>query len=134
MTARCAHLVLAGGGVKTTALAGAYCLLIEQRPIRLGPPASEVDTAGYELPASGHGQRVWNLAPRIADDQHCSPVVQGRRAPIDNIVVGRALLDGVMELHAVDTDAPSTADGNAERREERGTDRRPNMTFLRGRG
>lgn len=85
--------------------------------ILLGPPGSELGTAGAERPDQGDGARLWNLAPRIPEDQRFSRVYRGRGELIDHILVSRALLDGAQEVRTVAGEAlPSIADDPTSRR------------------
>lgn len=72
-----------------------------------GPPGSEIGTGGFHQPDRGDPQRLWNLAPAIAEDRRYSRVFQGRRELIDHIFVSDRLLprqdDGKRRLPEVDS-------------------------------
>jgi len=57
----------------------------------LGPPGSEIGTAGYDRPDGGDGQRLWNLAPRIPEANRYSRVYHGRPELIDHILASHAV-------------------------------------------
>lgn len=81
--------------------------------ILLGPPGSELGTAGADVPDRGDGARLWNLAPRIPAEQRFTRVYRGRRELIDHILVSRALLDAAQEVRTVSGESRilSRADG-----------------------
>jgi endonuclease/exonuclease/phosphatase family metal-dependent hydrolase len=58
----------------------------------LGPPGSEIGTAGFNQPDAGDHQRLWNLAPLMPDGKNYSRVNQGRKELIDHILVSAALV------------------------------------------
>jgi predicted extracellular nuclease len=96
--------------------------------ILYGPPGSEIGTAGFDQADRGDGQRLWNLAPRIPEDQRFSRIYHGRGELIDHILVSLALV-GTVADGAVHTDGagptPSITDQPAERRNAAGSDHRP---------
>jgi endonuclease/exonuclease/phosphatase family metal-dependent hydrolase len=58
--------------------------------ILLGPPGSELETAGFDQPDHGDGMRLWNLAPRLAalhPDHAFTRRFHGRDELIDHILV-----------------------------------------------
>jgi predicted extracellular nuclease len=59
-----------------------------------GPPGSEIGTEGFDRPDKGDGQRLWNLAPLIPDDQRFSRVYRGRGELIDHLLLSHALITG----------------------------------------
>jgi endonuclease/exonuclease/phosphatase family metal-dependent hydrolase len=88
--------------------------------ILLGPPGSEIGTAGETAPDKGDVWRLWNLAPRIPEDRRFTRVFRGRRELIDHILVSHALLagatevdTGVQSLPSVDTDPRARRDATA---------------------
>jgi len=87
----------------------------------LGPPGSEINTAGFNQPDQGDHQRLWNLAPLMPDGKNYSRVNQGRKELIDHILVSAALVKPVnaITVAAVIPQAlPSiTTDPNARRNE-----------------
>jgi predicted extracellular nuclease len=93
-----------------------------------GPPGSEIGTDGFDQPDRGDGQRLWNLAPRIPEQQRFSRRYQGRRELIDHILVSHALVHHVADGD-VRTDAagptPSISDDPGPRRNAAGSDHRP---------
>jgi predicted extracellular nuclease len=93
-----------------------------------GPPGSEIGTAGLNQPDRGDGQRLWNLAARIPENQRFSRMYRGRGELIDHILISHALLDSVAD-GAVKTDGagptPSINDEPGERRDAPGSDHRP---------
>lgn len=94
--------------------------------ILLGPPGSEIGTAGYDQSDRGDGQRLWNLAARIPEADRFSRVYRGRGELIDHILVSQALVGTVANGEVATTGAaPSINDDPASRREEPGSDHRP---------
>src|SRR3954469_18849106 len=53
----------------------------------LGPPGSEIGTAGFDTPDQGDRQRLWNLAPLMPEGKNYPRVNQGRKELIDHILV-----------------------------------------------
>jgi endonuclease/exonuclease/phosphatase family metal-dependent hydrolase len=87
----------------------------------LGPPGSEIGTAGFGQPDKGDHQRLWNLAPLMPEGKNYSRIYQGRKELIDHILVSGALVE---PLHSISVEAvnaehlPSiAADPNARRAE-----------------
>lgn len=68
--------------------------------ILLGPPGSELGTAGFERPDRGDPWRLWNVAPLIPAEHRYTRVFAGRRELIDHILVSRFL---VTRTASVDT-------------------------------
>jgi endonuclease/exonuclease/phosphatase family metal-dependent hydrolase len=60
--------------------------------ILLGPPGSELGTPGADQPDQGDKSRLWNLAPRIPDDERFTRVFHGHGELIDHMLVSHALL------------------------------------------
>ena len=93
--------------------------------ILLGPPGSEIGTAGFDPPDRGDPWRLWNLAPLIPPDHRFTRVFNGRPELIDHILVSRFL---VTRASAVDTGgvrpASITTDPTA-RRDEPASDHAP---------
>jgi len=56
-----------------------------------GPPGSELGTPGFGRPDQGDGERLWNLAPLIAEPQRFTRVFRGRREVIDHIFASHVL-------------------------------------------
>lgn len=99
--------------------------------ILLGPPGSELGTAGAEVPDRGDGARLWNLAPLIPEAQRYSRIYRGRGELIDQILVSHALLDAVRNVRSVgDRPLPSVTDDPARRRDARDSDHAPVVVTL----
>jgi endonuclease/exonuclease/phosphatase family metal-dependent hydrolase len=58
----------------------------------LGPPGSEIGTAGFHREDAGDGVRLFNLAPLMAEGRDFSRVHRGRGELIDHILVSEELL------------------------------------------
>ncbi|MFJ6081905.1 endonuclease/exonuclease/phosphatase family protein [Streptomyces sp. NPDC092369] len=98
--------------------------------ILLGPPGSELGTAGYDRPDQGDALRLWDVAPLIPADQRYSRINSGRRELIDHILVSHRLVhrvtaagtgvpgEGTLRL-------PSVGPDPAERRGAPGSDHAP---------
>ncbi|GIH25088.1 hypothetical protein Aph01nite_33980 [Acrocarpospora phusangensis] len=92
----------------------------------VGPPGSEIGTPGERVPDKGDGWRLWNLAPRIPEDERFSRVYHGRRELIDHILISRALLGRVQAVRSViDHGLPSVGDLPAVRRDTPDSDHAP---------
>ena len=93
-----------------------------------GPPGSEIGTGGFTADDKGDGQRLWNLALRIPENQQFSRRFRGRSELIDHILVSHALVHRVPE-GAVRTDGagptPSVTEDPRQRRDAAGSDHRP---------
>lgn len=50
-----------------------------------GPDGSEIDTRGFDPPDDGDSARLWNLAPRIAEDRRFSRIHRGQGELLDQI-------------------------------------------------
>jgi endonuclease/exonuclease/phosphatase family metal-dependent hydrolase len=85
--------------------------------ILLGPPCSEIGTAGFGQRDNGDRWRLWNLAPLIPAAQRYSRITRGRKELIDHILVSHALLDPEPTVRSVvDQGLPSvTEDPRAHR-------------------
>lgn len=57
--------------------------------ILLGPPGSELDTAGFDRQDAGDAQRLFNLAPAIPEARRFSRVYHGRGELIDQILASQ---------------------------------------------
>ncbi|MCF1598528.1 endonuclease/exonuclease/phosphatase family protein [Streptomyces muensis] len=98
--------------------------------ILLGPPGSEIGTAGFGKPDKGDAHRLWNVAPLIPVEQRFSRVNSGRRELIDHILCGHRLIHRVT---AAGTGAPGTGSPElpsvgadpGERRGQPGSDHAP---------
>lgn len=56
-------------------------LLAATTQILLGPPGSEIGTAGFDRPDQGDPWRLWNLAQQIPEERRFTPVFRGRPEP-----------------------------------------------------
>jgi endonuclease/exonuclease/phosphatase family metal-dependent hydrolase len=87
--------------------------------ILLGPPGSEIGTAGFKQSDQGDAQRLWNLAPRMPADRNYSRINQGRHELIDHILVSATLvkpLEAITVGAVIPASLPSvTPDPNARR-------------------
>ncbi|ONI91709.1 endonuclease [Saccharothrix sp. ALI-22-I] len=91
-----------------------------------GPTGSEIGRPGFDQPDNGDRQRLWNLAPRIPEDQRFSRKYRGRGELIDHIFVSHALLKPLPEARTkAGQDLPSVTDDPAARRDDRGSDHAP---------
>jgi endonuclease/exonuclease/phosphatase family metal-dependent hydrolase len=72
----------------------------------LGPPGSEIHTAGFDRPDHGDNQRLWNLAPLMPDGKNYSRKYEGRGELIDHILVSAAL---VKPLQSIKVEAVTAA-------------------------
>ncbi|MEU4643671.1 endonuclease/exonuclease/phosphatase family protein [Micromonospora sp. NPDC023814] len=99
--------------------------------VLLGPPGSEIGTAGERRPDAGDAWRLWNLAPLIRDVERYSRIYRGRQELIDHILVSRTLLDRVSQVRViVDRTLPSITDNPTERRNARDSDHAPVLATL----
>jgi endonuclease/exonuclease/phosphatase family metal-dependent hydrolase len=57
-----------------------------------GPPGSEIGTPGFARPDRDDGQRMWNLAPLIPEEQRFTRVFRGRGELIDHVLVSHFLV------------------------------------------
>jgi endonuclease/exonuclease/phosphatase family metal-dependent hydrolase len=60
--------------------------------ILAGPPGSEIGTGGFDRPDQGDNARLFNLAPRIAQDRRFSRMYRGRGELLDQIFASEELL------------------------------------------
>ncbi len=93
--------------------------------ILLGPPGSEIDTAGFERPDQGDGSRLWNLAPLIPEQRRYSRRFRGRGELIDHILVSHALVQRVEDVDTAAGEPPSITENPAQRRDEPASDHLP---------
>jgi hypothetical protein len=80
---------------------------------------------GFDRPDSGDGQRLWNLAPLIPDNQRFSRVFRGRGELIDHLLVSHALVKAVQTVTMGEIAIPSITEQPTERHNEPGSDHRP---------
>ena len=59
--------------------------------ILVGPPGSEIGTAGFNRPDEGDDARLFNLAPMIPEDRRYSRVERGRPELLDQIFASEEL-------------------------------------------
>ena len=93
--------------------------------ILLGPPGSEIGTPGFERPDRGDPMRLWNLAPRIPEQQRYTRVFRGRKELIDHILVSHALVNQVTDVDTGEVQPSSIGDVPAARRDEPASDHAP---------
>ncbi|MDN3359599.1 endonuclease/exonuclease/phosphatase family protein [Actinomadura sp. DC4] len=99
--------------------------------ILLGPPGSELGTAGADRPDGGDASRLWNLAPRIPDDERYSRIYRGRGELIDHILASQTLLAQTQEVHMVHgRSLPSVTDDAPARRNAPASDHALLLTRL----
>jgi endonuclease/exonuclease/phosphatase family metal-dependent hydrolase len=93
----------------------------------LGPPGSEIKTAGFDHPDKGDAQRLWNLAPLMPAGQD-SRINNGRKELIDHILVSAALVKPLMSVTAeaiIDQPLPSVTQDPTVRKNEPSSDHAP---------
>lgn len=92
--------------------------------ILLGPPGSELGTAGATHPDKGDTSRLWNLAPRLPEGERYSRDYHGRHELIDHLMVSHALLGRAKEVHTLrpEDGLPSVTDDPVGRRKDPVTD------------
>jgi endonuclease/exonuclease/phosphatase family metal-dependent hydrolase len=96
--------------------------------ILLGPPGSELDTAGFDRPDEGDGMRLWNLAPRLValhPDRAFTHGFRERCELIDHIFVSHVLAHALDDVNAADVTPPSITENPTERRDARASDHAP---------
>jgi endonuclease/exonuclease/phosphatase family metal-dependent hydrolase len=94
--------------------------------IVLGPPGSELGTAGALRPDRGDEWRLWNLATLIPEAERFSRVHNGSGELIDHILVSRALIERVEETRSVvGHGLPSVTEDPATRRDAADSDHAP---------
>jgi endonuclease/exonuclease/phosphatase family metal-dependent hydrolase len=94
----------------------------------LGPPGSEIGTAGFNTPDQGDRQRLWNLAPLMPDGKNYSRINQGRKELIDHILISAAIvkpLDAITIEAIIDQPLPSITSDPNERRNAPSSDHAP---------
>ncbi len=99
----------------------------------LGPPGSEINTAGFGRPDKGDSQRLWNLAPLMPEGRDYSRVNQGRRELIDHILVSVALVKNLASVRVetiVDQGLPSVTADPTSRLNEPSSDHAPVVATL----
>jgi endonuclease/exonuclease/phosphatase family metal-dependent hydrolase len=93
--------------------------------ILLGPPGSEIGTAGFDRPDQGDPCRLWNLAPLIPAERRFTRIFRGRRELIDHVLVSHALVHRVARVDTTSEEPPSITEFPEARRDARGSDHRP---------
>jgi endonuclease/exonuclease/phosphatase family metal-dependent hydrolase len=93
--------------------------------ILLGPPGSEIGTAGFDHPDRGDPCRLWNLAPLIPEERRFSRRFHGRAELIDHILVSRMLATHVDGVDTGDVQLPSITEVPTGRRDEPASDHAP---------
>lgn len=92
----------------------------------LGPPGSEIGTAGFDQPDLGDRQRLWNLAPLMPPGRDYSRVNHGRPELIDHVLVSAALVRRSPSAEAViEQSLPSVTNDPTPRRDEPSSDHVP---------
>ena len=89
-----------------------------------GPPGSEIGTGGFAQPDRGDGQRLWNLAPLLAEPA-ATRVYRGRGELIDHILVSHALVTAIPTVATISSDddpLPSVDDDPLTLRNRPGSD------------
>lgn len=99
--------------------------------ILLGPPGSEIGTAGFAQPDRGDAWRLWNLAPLIPADRRFSRVFRGRRELIDHVLVSHALVGRVESVDTGPGEPASITEDPAERRDAPASDHLPVVARFR---
>jgi len=85
-----------------------------------GPPGSELGTPGFDHPDQGNGQRLWNLALLIPENQRFSRVYRGRGELIDHLLVSHVLVKAVQTVPTGEIDIPSITEQPGEQQNEAG--------------
>jgi len=75
--------------------------------ILYGPPGSEIGTGGFDPPDQGDGQRLWNLAPLIPEEQRFTRIYRGQRQLIDHILVSHIIVRVVPKMTSPPVTPPS---------------------------
>jgi endonuclease/exonuclease/phosphatase family metal-dependent hydrolase len=100
-------------------------ILAATTQILLGPPGSEIGTAGFDRPDRGDACRLWNLAPLIDADRRFSRVFNGRRELIDHILTSRRLVTRAARVDTADVTLPSIGSDPSARRNAPASDHAP---------
>lgn len=93
--------------------------------ILLGPPGSEIGTAGYDRPDRGDAWRLWNLAPLIPAEQRYTRVFAGRRELIDHVLASRFLVTRASAVGTGGVEPESIGPVPAVRRDAPASDHAP---------
>jgi hypothetical protein len=57
-----------------------------------GPPASQINTAGFDRPDQGDAERLWDVGYKMIPPNDYSRINQGRHELIDHILVSHAMV------------------------------------------
>lgn len=90
-----------------------------------GPPGSQLATPGHDHPDQGDGQRLWNLALLIPENQRFSRIYRGGGELIDHLLVSRMLVTAVQTVTTGGVAIPSITEQPSERQDQAGSDHRP---------
>ncbi len=93
--------------------------------ILLGPPGSELGSAGFDRPDRGDPWRLWNLAPLIPAEHRYTRVFAGRRELIDHILVSRFLVTRSVSVDTAGVRPPSIGPEPPARRDAEASDHAP---------
>ena len=93
--------------------------------ILLGPPGSEIGTAGYDRPDRGDPERLWNIAPLIPAEERFTRVFSGRPELIDHILVSRFLVTRTSAAGTGGIEPESIGTDPRVRRDEPASDHAP---------
>ena len=93
--------------------------------ILLGPPGSEIGTAGFDRPDHGDQMRLWNLAPKLPEGRRFTRRFRGRGELIDHILVSHILANALVDVDTAEVTLPSITENPAERRDAPGSDHAP---------
>jgi endonuclease/exonuclease/phosphatase family metal-dependent hydrolase len=100
--------------------------------IVLGPPGSELGTAGALRPDKGDAWRLWNLAVLVPEAERYSRIHDGKGELIDHLLASRALIERVEEVRSlVGHGLPSVTEDPATRRDAPDSDHAPIFARLR---
>jgi len=73
----------------------------------LGPPGSQIGTAGFNRPDAGDAQRLWETGYAMLAPDNYSRIDQGRKELIDHVLVSQALVTKLLQAATVPLDIPS---------------------------
>ncbi|MFC5666005.1 endonuclease/exonuclease/phosphatase family protein [Kitasatospora misakiensis] len=80
--------------------------------ILYGPPGSQMGTGGFTDPDGGDAERLWNLAPKILEQDGFSRVFEGQRELIDHILISHALLAKFQEVSTGTEQLPNVVEAH----------------------
>jgi endonuclease/exonuclease/phosphatase family metal-dependent hydrolase len=98
----------------------------------LGPPGSQIGTAGFAQADAGDAMRLWNLAPLIPEGTAYSRTFEGKHELIDHLLASRRLV-GPGNLPGVDVHHQATGSVGVNplaRRDEPASDHDPVFAHL----